>query len=64
MKALRFFFCVICPPIAVLMTGRFTSFLLSLVLTLCFWIPGVIHACLVVIDYHEEQRAARLGHAR
>jgi hypothetical protein len=21
------------------------------------WIPGVIHACLVVNDYHEEQRA-------
>ncbi len=64
MKALRFFFCVVCPPIAVLMTGRLTSFLLSLVLTLCFWIPGVIHACLVVIDYHEEQRTARLARAR
>jgi uncharacterized membrane protein YqaE (UPF0057 family) len=38
------------------MTGRLASFLLSLVLTLFFWIPGVIHACLVVIDYHEEQR--------
>jgi hypothetical protein len=22
------------------------------------WIPGVIHACLVVNDYHAEQRAA------
>ena len=26
--------------------------------------PGMIHACLVVIDYHEEQRAARLARAR
>ena len=59
MKALRFFFCVVCPPIAVLMTGRIASFLLSLVLTLCLWIPGIIHACLVVNDYHAEQRAAR-----
>ena len=64
MKALRFFFCVVCPPIAVLMTGRLGSFLLSLVLTLLLWIPGVIHACLVVIDYHEEQRAARYAVAR
>jgi hypothetical protein len=27
-------------------------------LTLLGWIPGVIHACLVVNDYHAEQRAA------
>lgn len=64
MKALRFFFCVICPPIAVLLTGRIASFFLSLVLTLFFWIPGIIHACLVVSDYHEEQRARRLAFAR
>ena len=64
MKALRFFFCVVCPPVAVLLTGRMGSFLLSLVLTLLFWIPGMVHACLVVIDYHEEQRAARYAFAR
>jgi hypothetical protein len=27
-------------------------------LTLLGWIPGVIHACLVVNDYHAEQRAS------
>jgi hypothetical protein len=26
-------------------------------LTLLGWIPGIIHACLVVNDYHAEQRA-------
>jgi len=62
MKALRFFFCVVCPPIAVLLTGRIASFFLSLVLTLFLWIPGVIHACLVVNDYHEEQRARAIAH--
>jgi len=61
-KALRFFFCVVCPPIAVLLTGRIASFFLSLVLTLFLWIPGVIHACLVVSDYHEEQRARAIAH--
>jgi uncharacterized membrane protein YqaE (UPF0057 family) len=60
MKALRYFFCVVLPPVAVLMTGRVASFFLSLILTLLGWIPGVIHACLVVNDYHAEQRAA--GH--
>jgi uncharacterized membrane protein YqaE (UPF0057 family) len=64
MKALRYFFCVVLPPVAVLMTGRLGSFLLSIVLTLLGWIPGIIHACLVVNDYHEEQRAARYAAAR
>jgi uncharacterized membrane protein YqaE (UPF0057 family) len=59
-NALRYFFCVILPPVAVLLTGRLGSFLLSLLLTLLGWIPGVIHACLVVNDYHQEQRLAAL----
>jgi uncharacterized membrane protein YqaE (UPF0057 family) len=58
-KALRYFFCVVLPPVAVLMTGRVGSFLLSVLLTLLGWIPGIVHAALVVNDYHEEQRAAR-----
>ena len=33
MKALRYFFCVVLPPVAILMTGRMGSFLLSLLLT-------------------------------
>ena len=44
------------PPVAVLMTGRILSFFLSLLLTLLGWIPGVIHACLVVSDYQAEHR--------
>jgi uncharacterized membrane protein YqaE (UPF0057 family) len=48
---------VVFPPLAVLLTGRIASFFLSLLLTLLGWIPGVIHACLVVNDYHAEKRA-------
>ena len=59
MKALRYFFCIVLPPLAVLLTGRIASFFLSLILTMLGWIPGIIHACLVVNDYHAEQRAAR-----
>lgn len=58
MKALRYFFCVVLPPVAVLMTGRVGSFLLSLLLTVLGWVPGVVHAALVVNDYHEERRLA------
>jgi uncharacterized membrane protein YqaE (UPF0057 family) len=48
--------------VAVLLTGRIASFFLSLILTLLGWIPGVIHACLVVNDYHAERRAAAIAH--
>jgi len=61
MKALRYFFAIVLPPLAVLMTGRMGSFLLSILLTLLGGIPGIIHAVIVVNDYHEEQRAERLA---
>ena len=63
MKALRYFFCVMFPPLAVLLTGRIGSFFLSIILTLLGVIPGIIHAILVVNDYHAEQREARLERA-
>lgn len=61
MKTLRYFFCVVLPPLAVFLTGRIGSFFLSLILTLLGWLPGVIHAILVVNDYEAEQRALRLA---
>ena len=61
MKALRYFFCIAFPPLAVLLTGRMGSFLLSWVFTILgVWIGGVIHAVLVVSDYEAEKRALRL----
>ena len=51
-----FFLAVVLPPVAVLLTGRLGSFFLSLILTLLGWLPGVIHAFFVVIDYKNEQR--------
>jgi uncharacterized membrane protein YqaE (UPF0057 family) len=52
--------CVFCPPIAVFLTGRLLSFFLSLILTLCGWLPGVIHAFFVVSDYKNEKRIRAL----
>ena len=62
--AMLFFLCVIFPPLAVLFTGRIGSFFLSLVLTLLGWLPGVIHAFFVVLDYKNEQRFRRLFQLR
>ncbi len=40
--------CVLLPPVAVLIKGKPVQALLNLLLTLLFWIPGVIHSILVV----------------
>lgn len=47
---------IICPPLAVLFTGRPIQALLNLILTLCGFIPGVIHAILVVNEDKADKR--------
>lgn len=45
-------FCVIFPPIAVLMeTGCSCQLLLNIILTILGWLPGMIHAFCVVTDF-------------
>ncbi len=63
MKALRYFFCVVFPPLAVLLTGRIGSFFLSILLTLLGVVPGIVHAILVVNDYQSELRLKELSPA-
>lgn len=53
---MRYFLCILCPPIAVLTTGRIGAFILSIFLTLCFWIPGIIHSILVVNRHYADKR--------
>jgi len=60
---MRYFLCIILPPLAVLTTGRVGAFLLSCLLTLCLWIPGVVHAILVTNDYYEERRHRQMMRA-
>ena len=57
---MRYFLCFICPPLAILTTGKVGSFILNLILTLCFWVPGVIHSILVVNNFYEDRRYRRL----
>ena len=44
------------PPIAVFVYGGFVQALINTVLTLLFYIPGVIHAFVVVIRHENERR--------
>jgi uncharacterized membrane protein YqaE (UPF0057 family) len=47
---------ILLPPVAVLMKGKPGQAGLNLLLTLCFWLPGSIHACMVVSNAHAEKR--------
>lgn len=47
---------VILPPVAVLLVGKPFQALLNLVLTCFFWVPGAIHAILVVKDKKDDKR--------
>jgi len=51
---------ILCPPVAVLFTGRPLSALLNVVLTLFFWIPGIIHALIVQSADANERRHAEM----
>lgn len=48
------------PPVAVLLAGKPVQALLNLVLTLCFYIPGAVHACLVVHERYNDRRTLRI----
>jgi len=49
-KVLLIILCFLLPPLAVgLAKGIGWPFWLSLILTLCFWIPGVIYALIVIL---------------
>lgn len=65
---MRYLIAILLPPLAVLLCGKPLQFVLNLILTLCFWIPGMIHAILVVHSHLEDQRADRIiramGHYR
>ncbi|MDE2717582.1 MAG: YqaE/Pmp3 family membrane protein [Chloroflexota bacterium] len=47
---------IIAPPIAILITGRPFTALLNFSLTLLLWIPGVIHALMVVSEHKATKR--------
>jgi uncharacterized membrane protein YqaE (UPF0057 family) len=50
---------IVLPPVAVLLAGKPGAALLNCLLTLCLWIPGVIHALLVVSESKADARAKK-----
>jgi uncharacterized membrane protein YqaE (UPF0057 family) len=60
---MRYFLAILLPPVAVLLCGKPFQFLLNILLTLLGWVPGIIHAVLVVSEYHDDRRADRIVRA-
>jgi uncharacterized membrane protein YqaE (UPF0057 family) len=57
---MRYFLAIILPPLAVLLCGKPIHFILNIILTILGWIPGVIHAILVVNSYFADKRADKI----
>jgi uncharacterized membrane protein YqaE (UPF0057 family) len=57
---MRYFLCIILPPIGVLTTGKIGAFILNLLLTILFWLPGVIHAILITNKYYADMKHKEL----
>jgi len=47
---------IVLPPVAVLFIGRPFQAFLNLILTLLLWLPGAIHAVLLVNEYKADKR--------
>jgi|TARA_B110000459_G_scaffold135815_1_gene148363 uncharacterized membrane protein YqaE (UPF0057 family) len=61
---MHYLLAIILPPVAVLTAGfKPFSFIVSILLTLCFWIPGIIHAILVVNGHKADKRVEKQTNA-
>lgn len=55
---------IIAPPLAVLLCGKpFQALLINLPLTLLMWLPGILHAWVVVAGHNADQRTERIVRA-
>ena len=57
---MRYLLAVLLPPVAVAFCAGTITTLLNLLLTLCLYFPGMIHAVMVVHDYKSEKRNDKL----
>ena len=57
---MRYLLAIILPPVDVLICGKPFQAILNFVLTLIFWIPGVVHAIFEVHSYLADRRADRI----
>ena len=57
---MRYLLAIILPPVAVLLCGKPFQAILNLILTMFFWIPGVVHALFVVNSHLADVRTEKM----
>lgn len=55
-----YFLCFLLPPLAVLFCGKPGSFLLNILLCILGYVPGVIHALVIVNSHKADKRNKEL----
>lgn len=60
---MRYVIAIFLPPLAVFLCAKPFQALLNILLTLCFWVPGVIHALFVVHNHIADKRTDRIVQA-
>lgn len=57
---MRYLLAIFLPPVAVLLCKKPMQAVLSIFLTMFFWIPGVIHALFIVSNHMADKRTDRI----
>ena len=53
---MRYLLAILLPPVAVFLCGKPIQGIINIILTLCFYVPGIIHALFVVHAYLADKR--------
>ena len=51
----RYLLALVFPPLAVAISGRPKDLATNVLLTMCLWLPGVLHALMVVSRHYDAQ---------
>jgi uncharacterized membrane protein YqaE (UPF0057 family) len=57
---MRYLLAILFPPLAVLLCGKPAQAILNFFLTCLFWVPGMIHAWMVVSSHKADKRNDKL----
>jgi uncharacterized membrane protein YqaE (UPF0057 family) len=57
---MRYLLAILLPPVAVFLCGKPIQGILNILLTLAFWVPGVVHALFVVHSHLADKRTDRI----
>ena len=57
---MRYLIAILLPPLAVFLCGKPLLGLLNIILTLCFYVPGAVHALFVVHNHLADARAKKI----